>query len=73
VPGGAAEEPTGGKIVEERGDANRTEAQDQFVHNVKAAVVNSVVDALSHLGVSHLDMPLRPERVWRAVQAASRQ
>jgi carbon-monoxide dehydrogenase large subunit len=32
-----------------------------------AAVVNSVVDALSHLGVRHLDMPLRPERVWRAI------
>ncbi len=35
-----------------------------------AAVVNSVVDALSHLGVRHLDMPLRPERVWAAIQAA---
>jgi carbon-monoxide dehydrogenase large subunit len=34
-----------------------------------AAVVNSVVDALSHLGVRHLDMPLKPERVWRAMQA----
>ena len=32
-----------------------------------AAVVNSVVDALSHLGVRHLDMPLKPERVWRAI------
>ncbi|HEX3243970.1 MAG TPA: molybdopterin cofactor-binding domain-containing protein [Chloroflexota bacterium] len=35
-----------------------------------AAVVNSVVDALSHLGVRHLDMPLRPERVWRAIHQA---
>jgi len=34
------------------------------------AVVNSVVDALSHLGVRHLDMPLKPERVWRAIQDA---
>ena len=32
------------------------------------AVVNSVVDALSHLGVRHIDMPLRPERVWRAIR-----
>jgi carbon-monoxide dehydrogenase large subunit len=32
------------------------------------AVVNSVVDALSHLGVRHLDMPLTPERVWKALQ-----
>ena len=31
------------------------------------AVVNAVADALSHLGVSQLDIPLKPERVWRAV------
>jgi carbon-monoxide dehydrogenase large subunit len=31
------------------------------------AVVNAVVDAVSHLGVRHLDPPLTPERVWRAV------
>jgi carbon-monoxide dehydrogenase large subunit len=29
------------------------------------------VDALSHLGVRHLDMPLSPERVWRAIQDAT--
>jgi carbon-monoxide dehydrogenase large subunit len=34
------------------------------------AVVNSVVDALSPLGIRHLDMPLKPERVWRAMQSA---
>ena len=28
------------------------------------AVVNSVVDALSHLGVKHIDMPLLPEKLW---------
>jgi carbon-monoxide dehydrogenase large subunit len=33
------------------------------------AVVNAVVDALRPLGVKHLDMPLRAERVWRASQA----
>jgi carbon-monoxide dehydrogenase large subunit len=37
-----------------------------------AAVVNSVVDALSPLGVRHLDMPLKPERIWQAIQAATR-
>ena len=31
------------------------------------AIVNSVVDALSTLGVKHLDMPLTPEKIWRAV------
>jgi carbon-monoxide dehydrogenase large subunit len=35
-----------------------------------AAVVNSVVDAVAHLGIRHLDMPLRPERVWRTIQSA---
>lgn len=33
-----------------------------------AAVVNAVVDALSHLGIRHVDMPLKPERVWNAIQ-----
>jgi len=32
------------------------------------AVQNAVVDALAHLGVTHLDMPLTPERVWRALR-----
>jgi carbon-monoxide dehydrogenase large subunit len=36
------------------------------------AVVNAVVDALAPLGIRHLDMPLTPERVWRAMQAARR-
>jgi carbon-monoxide dehydrogenase large subunit len=35
-----------------------------------AAVVNSVVDALSPLGVRHLEMPLKSERIWQAIQAA---
>ena len=32
------------------------------------AVQNAVVDALSHLGIRHIDMPATPERVWRAIQ-----
>jgi len=32
-----------------------------------AAVVNAVVDALKPYGVKHLDMPLTPEKVWRAI------
>jgi carbon-monoxide dehydrogenase large subunit len=35
------------------------------------AVQNAVVDALAHLGVRHVDMPLTPERVWEAIQSAS--
>jgi carbon-monoxide dehydrogenase large subunit len=34
------------------------------------AVQNAVVDALSHLGVLHLDMPCTPERVWKAITDA---
>lgn len=34
------------------------------------AVVNAVIDAVSHLGVTHIDKPASPERVWRAIQAA---
>jgi carbon-monoxide dehydrogenase large subunit len=30
-------------------------------------IVNAVVDALSDLGVEHIDMPLRPEKVWKAI------
>jgi CO/xanthine dehydrogenase Mo-binding subunit len=33
------------------------------------AVVNSVVDALSPIGVRHLDMPLTPEKLWKIVSA----
>jgi len=32
-----------------------------------AAVSNAVIDALSHLGVQHLDMPYTAEKVWRAI------
>ncbi|HSR24167.1 MAG TPA: xanthine dehydrogenase family protein molybdopterin-binding subunit, partial [Candidatus Eisenbacteria bacterium] len=35
------------------------------------AVHNAALDALSQLGVRHLDMPLTPEKVWRAVRPAS--
>jgi carbon-monoxide dehydrogenase large subunit len=38
-----------------------------------AAVVNAAVDALSHLGIRHIDMPLTPERVWRAMRQANGQ
>jgi carbon-monoxide dehydrogenase large subunit len=34
------------------------------------AVQNAVCDALSHLGVRHVDLPCTPERVWRALQDA---
>jgi carbon-monoxide dehydrogenase large subunit len=35
------------------------------------AVQNAVIDAVSHLGVRHIDMPLTSQRVWRAIQEAA--
>ena len=35
------------------------------------AVQNAVVDALAYLGVRHVDLPLSPERVWRAIRETS--
>ena len=34
------------------------------------AVMNAVIDALSHVGVKHMQMPATPERVWRAMHGA---
>ncbi|MGH7765122.1 MAG: xanthine dehydrogenase family protein molybdopterin-binding subunit [Candidatus Dormibacteraceae bacterium] len=51
--------PLGAKGVGESGTIGST-----------AAVQNAVIDALSYLGVRHLDMPLHPMRVWEAIQAA---
>ncbi len=35
------------------------------------AVQNAVVDALAHLGVRHVDIPLTAERVWNAIRSAT--
>jgi carbon-monoxide dehydrogenase large subunit len=35
-----------------------------------AAYVNAVLDAVWHLGVRNLEMPVTPDRVWEAIQAA---
>ena len=36
-----------------------------------AAVANAVVDALSHLGVNHVDMPASANRLWRIIKSSS--
>jgi carbon-monoxide dehydrogenase large subunit len=51
--------PLGAKGIGESGATGST-----------AAVQNAVVDALSHLGVRHIDMPCSPERVWRTIVEA---
>ena len=52
--------PLGAKGIGESGTVGST-----------PAVHNAVVDAVSHLGIRHIDMPLTPERVWRAIRDAS--
>ena len=37
-----------------------------------ATLVNAVLDALSEYGITEIDMPLTPERVWRAIQDAKK-
>jgi carbon-monoxide dehydrogenase large subunit len=37
-----------------------------------AAVINAVVDALSGLGVRHVEMPATSERIWQAIAAAKK-
>jgi carbon-monoxide dehydrogenase large subunit len=34
------------------------------------AVANALVDALSALGIRHIEMPATPERLWKAIQEA---
>jgi len=34
------------------------------------AVINAVVDALAHLGITDMEMPATPERVWSTIRAA---
>lgn len=50
--------PLGAKGVGEAGTIGST-----------PAVVNAVVDALSPFGIRHLDMPVRPERIWQITNA----
>ena len=37
-----------------------------------SVIVNAVLDALRPLGVAHIDMPLTPQTVWRAIKAAAK-
>jgi carbon-monoxide dehydrogenase large subunit len=52
--------PLGAKGIGESGTVGST-----------PAVHNAVIDALSHLGVRHIDMPCTPDRIWRAIRAAA--
>jgi carbon-monoxide dehydrogenase large subunit len=34
-------------------------------------VINAVVDALSAYGITHIDMPATPEKIWRVISSGS--
>ncbi len=51
--------PLGAKGIGEAGTIGATPATQ-----------NSVIDAVSHLGIRHIDMPLTPARVWAAISEA---
>jgi carbon-monoxide dehydrogenase large subunit len=36
------------------------------------AVVNAVVDGLAEFGITHIDMPVTPEKIWRAIHSAQK-
>jgi carbon-monoxide dehydrogenase large subunit len=36
------------------------------------AVINAVVDALESFGITHIDMPATPEKVWRVIAGGTR-
>ena len=52
--------PLGAKGIGESGTVGAT-----------PAVQNAVIDAVAHLGIRHIDMPLTPQRVWQAITEAS--
>ena len=58
------EDPTAGNPLRIKGGG------ESGITPCMAAVVNAVVDALHPLGVSDLEMPLSPARVWHAIHAA---
>ena len=37
-----------------------------------SCIYSAVMDAVNHLGIKHIDMPLRPEKIWNAIQKAKR-
>ncbi len=53
--------PLGAKGIGESGTIGST-----------SAVHNAVIDAISHLGVRHLDMPLTPQKVWQALTSSTK-
>jgi aerobic carbon-monoxide dehydrogenase large subunit len=58
------EDPTTGNVLRVKGGG------EAGITPSSAVLMNAVVDALSELGIEHMDMPATPQRVWSAICAA---
>jgi carbon-monoxide dehydrogenase large subunit len=58
------EDPTKGNALRVKGGG------EAGITPSSAVLMNAVIDALSAIGIEHMDMPATPQRVWRAVRDA---
>jgi carbon-monoxide dehydrogenase large subunit len=58
------EDPTKGNALRVKGGG------EAGITPSSAVLMNAVLDALSGMGIEHMDMPATPQRVWRAICAA---
>jgi carbon-monoxide dehydrogenase large subunit len=58
------EDPTKGNVLRVKGGG------EAGITPSSAVLMNAVIDALSAIGIEHMDMPATPQRVWRAVRDA---
>jgi carbon-monoxide dehydrogenase large subunit len=58
------EDPTKGNALRVKGGG------EAGITPSSAVLINAVIDALSGLGIEHIDMPATPQRVWAAIRAA---
>jgi len=59
-----SEDPTSGNALRVKGGG------EAGITPALAAAINAVVDALSEYGVTHVEMPATPARVWEAINSA---
>jgi carbon-monoxide dehydrogenase large subunit len=58
------EDPTKGNALRVKGGG------ESGITPSSAVLINAVIDALSGIGIEHIDMPATPQRVWAAIRAA---
>jgi carbon-monoxide dehydrogenase large subunit len=58
------EDPTKGNALRVKGGG------EAGITPSSAVLMNAVLDALSDIGIEHMDMPATPQRVWSAIRAA---